>query len=380
MRSRTEVPADALLVQRARDGDKASFALLAERHRGMLLALCRRALGDPGLAEDAAQEAILQALLSLDRLRRADSFGAWLSGIGLNVCRRWQRQSARECWSLEAVLGGRAVPISVLAPAPAPEELFEAAEASEWVLHAVRDLPIGQRAAVVLFHLAGLPHREVAARLGISVGAVKTRLHKGRATLRAALREREHEEERAMIEMRLAEVRHRPAEGDQAERFVLLLEEAGGTRRLAIWVGPSEATSIALTLHGAETARPMTFQFAASLLDAAGGRLQEVRITQLAEGTFYGVAVVAGPNGSREFDARPSDLLNLAVLTGAPIRVDEAVVEEATRTDRGTHLVEEAAAFPSGTEAIVDGSLSRWKAEHEAFRREIEEREAAAGG
>ena len=124
----------------------------------------------------------------------------------------------------------------------------------------------------------------------------------------------------------------------------------------------------------------MTFQFAASLLDAAGGRLQEVRITQLAEGTFYGVAVVAGPNGSREFDARPSDLLNLAVLTGAPIRVDEAVVEEATRTDRGTHLVEEAAAFPSGTEAIVDGSLSRWKAEHEAFRREIEEREAAAGG
>src|SRR6266516_492483 len=155
MRSRTEVPADALLVQRARDGDKASFALLAERHRGMLLALCRRALGDPGLAEDAAQEAILQAMLSLDRLRRADRFGTWLSGIGLNVCRRWQRQRARECWSLEAVLGGRSVPTSVLAPAsaPAPEELFEAAEASDRVLSAVRSLPFGQRAAVVLFHL-----------------------------------------------------------------------------------------------------------------------------------------------------------------------------------------------------------------------------------
>jgi RNA polymerase sigma factor (sigma-70 family) len=367
---------DALLVGRARGGDKASFALLVERHRGMLLALCRRRLGEAGagagagLAEDAAQEAILQAMLSLDRLRQPDRFGPWLAGIGLNVCRRWQRQRARECWSLEAVLGGQA------APAPAPDELFEAAEVSELVLRAVRSLPLGQRAAVVLFHLAGLPHREVAARLGVSVGAVKTRLHKGRAALRAALRAYEHGHKEgegpAMIDMRLAEVRYRPAEGDQPEKYVLLLEEQEGEGRLPIWVGAFEATAIALALHSAESARPMTFQFAASLLDAAGGRLEEARITRLTEGVFYGVAVVAGPGGSRVVDARPSDLLNLALLTGAPIRVDQAVIEEAARSGRSVGLAEDAAAYPKGSEAIVAETMSRWQAQQEAIRRERE--------
>ena len=66
---------DARLVGLARAGDKAAFAVLLGRHRPMLLALCRRALGDPGLAEDAAQEAALQAMLALDRLERPERFG-----------------------------------------------------------------------------------------------------------------------------------------------------------------------------------------------------------------------------------------------------------------------------------------------------------------
>src|SRR6266508_5075560 len=94
---------DAELVRLAREGDKEALAALLARHRGMLVALCRRALGDDGLAEDAAQEAALQAMLGLDRLARPERFGAWLGGIGLNVCRRWQRERAREGWSLAAM-------------------------------------------------------------------------------------------------------------------------------------------------------------------------------------------------------------------------------------------------------------------------------------
>ena len=101
---------DAALVRLAREGDGRAFAELVSRHRPMLVGLCRRVLGDRGLAEDAAQEAVLQAMLGLDRLERPERFGAWLGGIGLNVCRRWRRDQAREDWSLAALTGGRLCP------------------------------------------------------------------------------------------------------------------------------------------------------------------------------------------------------------------------------------------------------------------------------
>ena len=70
---------DAELVAASRGGDRRAFALLVERHYGVLLATCRRATGDGELAADAAQEAVVTALVGLDRLRDPERFGAWLS-------------------------------------------------------------------------------------------------------------------------------------------------------------------------------------------------------------------------------------------------------------------------------------------------------------
>ena len=82
-----------------------------------------------------------------------------------------------------------------------------------------------------------------------------------------------------------------------------------------------------------EMPRPMTYQLAANLITAAGSRLTEVRITSLVEGVFYAVVVVEAPEGTVEVDARPSDALNLAVVSGTPVLVDAAVLgdPEATR-------------------------------------------------
>jgi bifunctional DNase/RNase len=75
------------------------------------------------------------------------------------------------------------------------------------------------------------------------------------------------------------------------------------------------------------TPRPLTPVFMGRLIEAAGARLQEVRITRLEGDTFYAEAIVTGPAGTRTFDARPSDALILAAATGAPIFADASLLE-----------------------------------------------------
>jgi bifunctional DNase/RNase len=73
----------------------------------------------------------------------------------------------------------------------------------------------------------------------------------------------------------------------------------------------------------------MTFAFTASLLRAAGGRVREVRVERLTEGTFYATVVVEVGDGSADVDARPSDALNLALVAGTPIRTTAEVIRQA---------------------------------------------------
>src|SRR5207237_9581168 len=85
-------------------------------------------LGNADLAQDVAQEAALQAFLSLDRLRRAEQFGSWLSGIGLNICRHWLRRRSHDDTSWEELCGGHYFPARDLPDEDiGPEERAEAA-------------------------------------------------------------------------------------------------------------------------------------------------------------------------------------------------------------------------------------------------------------
>ncbi len=84
---------DGDLVRLARDGDPAAFRLLVERHLPMARARAARLCPQPDDADDAVQDAFLQAFIALDRLRDPGRFAGWLGGIVANVCRAQRRRA-----------------------------------------------------------------------------------------------------------------------------------------------------------------------------------------------------------------------------------------------------------------------------------------------
>ena len=320
--TRPEVPPDAVLVEQARQGHKAPMAELLRRHWDVAILLAGRVLGSPDLARDAVQEAAIAAMTGLERLRSPDRFGAWFYGIALNVSRRWLRQLRPE------VPG----PLpDLVAESPDPAEVAEIADTAARVRGAIAALAGGQRDAVWLFYLQGLSHREVAGELGISVGAVKARLHQARAALAPKLIQfstppkesaMTAKETAAWVDVVVPEVRRTLEEDPRRRKHVMILAERGGDRALPIWIGPAEAEMLALMLESVETPRPFPYQLAAGLVLAAGSQVTEVRITSLLDSVFYASVVVRGPDGPQEVDARPSDAVNLALACGAPIRLN----------------------------------------------------------
>ena len=106
----------------------------------------------------------------------------------------------------------------------------------------------------------------------------------------------------------------------RCERFFIELAAAaeGDGRRLRIGVGDAEAAALAFSLQGTVFPRPMTYQFTASLVAAAGSAVRSVRVTDVRDGIFYAQVML---RGGATVDARPSDALNLAAATGAPVLV-----------------------------------------------------------
>jgi RNA polymerase sigma factor (sigma-70 family) len=301
---------DRDLVRAARGGDRSAFKQLIDRHYPSLLAACRRSLGQVDGAADAAQEAVVIAMVGLSRLREEDRFGAWLAGIGRNLCRSQQRPRP----SLDGILGGRHLDQD-------PGDIVIAADDARRVRRAVRGLPPGQRHAVGLFYLADLSHAQVAARLGTGTGAVKTRLHKARSALRRALSDpdRKASPMPTEIALKVSDVRRTPG---PPPRHAIVLE--GGGHRLPIWIGEADATALAATLDGVDLPRPGTHHLTAALLSATGRELVSVRIDRLLDSVFYSQLVL---DDGTAVDARPSDAVHLALLSNAPVTVAREVLD-----------------------------------------------------
>src|SRR5262245_27869519 len=128
-----------------------------------------------------------------------------------------------------------------------------------------------------------------------------------------------------MIEMQLSRIVIRETSDQQSVH----LREKDGGRQFPIVIGIFEACAIDRCVRDRKTPRPMTHDLMASLVQALGGRLERVVISDLRNNTFYAKLVLAPSPAADpvEVDARPSDAIALAVHLGAPIFVEEQVIE-----------------------------------------------------
>jgi RNA polymerase sigma factor (sigma-70 family) len=284
--------------------------------RPVVTAVVARLIGDE--AEDVVQEAVLRAFLALSQLRERERFESWLCGIALNIAKTRLRRAATER-RLLATLGA-------VAERPETDPLG-------YVLEAVELLPPGQREAVLLHYIDGLSCEEVAAALGSTPAAVRVRLHRARAELRRQLVPEPpvtlKRKETVMVELALEDVIVRVDSEDAtklvSEMRIVVLREKDGERRLPIWIGPGEGNALAVRLHKTDTVRPLTYDLITELIRTLGGSVERAEITRLESDTFYASLVVDG----QELDARPSDAINVAVRTGAPIVAAPEVLDMA---------------------------------------------------
>lgn len=183
-----EAESDAELVAKVRRGSRDAAGRLAERYLRACRAVALSIIGEGAGAEDVCQDAFVYAIEHIDDCRQPERFGAWLFQITRNRARNHLRDHG----------GGRFVEIDaepLRAPHPSPADDAERAQVRERLLAALAELPEERREIVLLHDLEGWTHREIAERLDLPAGTVRSHLHHARRRLRGLLGELQGEGE-----------------------------------------------------------------------------------------------------------------------------------------------------------------------------------------
>ena len=177
------------LVARVAAGDRDAFGELVERHHRRLLRVCERLLGDAEEARDAVQEVFLKVMVKAGGFRPKALVSTWLYRVAVNHCLNVLRRRRLRRWvSLSAAEDDDAVtpPLEPAEERADPHRELDARRRWGLVHRAINGLPPSQRAVLVLARFEELSYREIAETLGITLGAVESRLFRAMRALERA--------------------------------------------------------------------------------------------------------------------------------------------------------------------------------------------------
>jgi RNA polymerase sigma-70 factor (ECF subfamily) len=184
-----QTPKDSELVAAAKAGDQDAFGHLVERHEAKIFGLCLKMLGNPEDAEDVLQEVFIKAFEALPGFRGEARFSTWLYRIAHNACLMRIRKKKLDTVSLDRPLeveeGQIQRDVTDWSTDPRTDVMSE--ELSSVLTRHINELNPDNRIVFVLRDIHGLSTDDTASVLGLSVPAVKSRLHRARLYLRERL-------------------------------------------------------------------------------------------------------------------------------------------------------------------------------------------------
>lgn len=173
---------DAALVRAFVAGDDDAYAALVRRYQRRVFGICYRYFGDAALAEDAAQDAFVTLYRRAATFRGTSKFSTWMYRVATNACNDLARKQSRRPRPA-------AVAVEDLGLADDRDEIGQKVVQLE-LREALSQLDPDHRDAVVAHTMEGQPYHTIAARTGVAVGTIKSRVHRGHAKLAAILGER----------------------------------------------------------------------------------------------------------------------------------------------------------------------------------------------
>jgi len=173
--------------------DAEQFEAFMRNYQNMVFSTAMRLLANTAEAEDVSQEVFLKAYQRFDELCESPTAGGWLKTVATNMClNHLSRYRSRWRFFSEMLTGSPGSesddpePMQFSAQDQGPDE-FERLEQQEFVERALQTLPAAQRVPLVLYHMEGMSYEEIAGKLRVSLGKVKTDIFRGREALRLTL-------------------------------------------------------------------------------------------------------------------------------------------------------------------------------------------------
>jgi len=184
--------ADALLVERVKQGDQRAFALLVAKYERRVQRLLSRLVRDTAEIEDVTQEAFIKAYRALPQFRGESAFYTWLYRIAINTAKNYLATKSRRPVTVGEFQGpddGEFLELcDVVEDNNTPDAVLHSRQVAEVVNAAIEALPEDLKAAITLREIEGLSYEEIAQAMDCPIGTVRSRIFRAREAIAEKLR------------------------------------------------------------------------------------------------------------------------------------------------------------------------------------------------